>query len=265
MKQTARLVIEAGIASALLMGCGGQEGKMQDPTRIIRIGSDIYAPYFYVDDDGNFAGIDVEIAREATRRLGLKAQFVQIAWQNKDAILSEGEVDCLWGSFSMNGRENLYAWAGPYMHSKQVVVVNASSDIHHLKDLAGHSVAVQNGTKVESLFLSEATLGVSVEHVYSYCSISNVFATLKEGYVDAGSGHEMACRDYIKNISGEYRILDEALLSADLGVAFQKEEDPFLVDDLSRTLEAMCQDGTIRSILEKYDLDVEFALKGVGK
>lgn len=29
------------------------------------IGSDIYSPYFYLDNNGDFAGIDVEIAGEA--------------------------------------------------------------------------------------------------------------------------------------------------------------------------------------------------------
>lgn len=92
-----------------LSGCAVTDAP-EKPTKkeTLVIGSDIYSPYFYLDDNGDFAGIDVEIAREACRRLGVTPEFRQISWQNKDACLKSGTVDCLWGSFSMNGREDDY-------------------------------------------------------------------------------------------------------------------------------------------------------------
>ena len=173
-------------------------------------------------------------------------------------------MDCLWGSFSMNDREDEYAWAGPYMHSRQVVAVNATSDIYSLCDLNDKCIAVQNGSKPEMLFLTDAVPGVSVKKVYSFSTMPSVFAALKKGYVDACAGHETACRDHMKNITGDYRILDEILLKADLGVAFNKETGGEQAAELTAVLEEMKKDGTIRSILEKYDLDVDFALKGDG-
>ena len=247
----------------LLSGCSSTNtsGTAEEQKTLI-IGSDIYSPYFYLDEDGNFAGIDVEIATEACRRLGMTPEFRQISWQNKDACLSSGVVDCLWGSFSMNGREDSYAWAGPYMHSKQVVVVKASSDIHTLYDLNGKTIAVQNASKPDELFSDNAISGVSVKRVYAFSSMSSVFAALKEEYVDACAGHETACLDYIKDISGDYRVLDEALLRADLGVAFYKETGAAQAEQLTAVLTEMKNDGTLRKILENYSLDVDFALKG---
>ena len=66
----------------------------------------------------------------------------------------------------------------------------------------------------------------------------------------------------IKNPEGSYRILDEALLTANLGVAFEKHTDREKAEKLSAVLEEMRADGTIRKILEQYDLDVDFALNG---
>lgn len=253
------------IACLCFSGCAGRELPPEPPQNgSLTIGSDIYSPYFYLSDDGEFAGIDVEIAAEACRRLGMTAEFKQIVWQNKDAYLAAGTVDCLWGSFSMNGREGEYAWAGPYMYSRQVVAVNASSDIDSLSDLNGKRVAVQNGSKPEALFLGEEIPGVSVKRVYSFASMPTVFAALKMGYVDACAGHETACRDYMKNIGGEYRILDDILLKAELGVAFYKETGTKQAARLTAVLEEMKEDGTIRGILQKYDLDIDFALKGEG-
>ncbi len=66
-----------------LSGCAVTDAP-EKPTEkeTLVIGSDIYSPYFYLDDNGDFAGIDVEIAREACRRLGVTPEFRQISWQN---------------------------------------------------------------------------------------------------------------------------------------------------------------------------------------
>ncbi len=251
------------VACLCCSGCAGAAVRQEesDTTQVLTIGSDIYSPYFYLGDDGSFTGIDVEIATEACRRMGMRAEFQRIEWQNKDTRLADGTVDCLWGSFSMNGREADYAWAGPYMHSRQVVVVLASSDIYTLSDLSGKRISVQNASKPDSLFSTDAIPGVSVEQVYSFSTMFVAFASLKKGYVDACAGHETALRDYMKHVSGEYRILDEYLLRSDLGVAFDKSTGTEQAARLSAVLEEMKADGTIRSILENYDLDIDFALK----
>ena len=261
-KKRIRMAAFWAVLCLLLPGCGKAAApETAGGQETLVIGSDIYSPYFYLDDSGDFAGIDVEIAEEACRRLGVTPEFRQISWQSKDTCLSDGTVDCLWGSFSMNGREDEYAWAGPYMHSRQVVVVKANSDIRTLRDLNGKYIAVQNASKPDELFSSDAISGVSVEKVYSFSSMSSAFAALKRGLVDACAGHETACRDYINSISGEYRVLDEALLSADLGVAFYRETGAEQAQELTTVLTDMKNDGTIRKILEGYSLDIDFALK----
>ena len=67
----------------LIAGCTDTGIKDNTEKEKLLIGSDIYSPYFYLDDNGDFAGIDVEIATEACRRLGLAPVFIRIEWQNK--------------------------------------------------------------------------------------------------------------------------------------------------------------------------------------
>ena len=64
-------------------------------------------------------------------------------------------MDCLWGSFTMTGREEEYTWVGPYLNSRQVVVVHADSNIFQLSDLEGTRVAVQATSKPEREFLNQ--------------------------------------------------------------------------------------------------------------
>ena len=83
-----------------LFGCTNSE-KTGDLPEIL-IGSDTYPPYLYFDNNGNPTGIDVDIAKEACRRLGITPVFKQITWDRKDSFLDSNEIDCLWGSFTMS-------------------------------------------------------------------------------------------------------------------------------------------------------------------
>lgn len=172
------LAVLLALCGALLCGCGQRETETEE-LPVLVIGSDNYEPYFYLDENGAYAGIDVEIARAACERLGWTPDFRQIFWQEKDQLLADGEVDCLWGSFSMTGREDRYNWAGPYMYSRQVVIVQASSDIYGLGDLNGKRIAVQTSSKPEELFLKHQVPGVEqVDSVYCFADTVDVFAAL---------------------------------------------------------------------------------------
>lgn len=265
MRKLKLLALLVMIMCLLFAGCTDTQIKDNTEKEKLLIGSDIYSPYFYLDDDGTFTGINFEIATEACNRLGLEPVFRAITARDKEKLLADRTIDCLWGSFSMNDREDEYVWAGPYIYSKLVVAVSADSNIFSLSDLNGRTIAVQNTSKSEYLFLADAIEGVSVYKVYSFANILNSFAALKKGYVDACAAHETTCREYIKNSGGsDYRILDEVLLRANLGVAFDKSVGKEKAEKLSAVLNEMYTDGTLRKILEKYDLDVEFALNGGG-
>ena len=53
----------------------------------------------------------------------------------------------------MTGREDKYQWAGPYLYSRQMIVVRSDHDIWKFDDLEGKRIAVQATTKAEDLFL----------------------------------------------------------------------------------------------------------------
>ena len=68
-------------------------------------------------------------------------KVVQINWEEKKELVESGEIDCIMGCFSMEGRLDDYRWAGPYIASRQVVAVNENSDIYKLSDLEGKNLA----------------------------------------------------------------------------------------------------------------------------
>lgn len=147
------LLLALWLTGVLLAGCAADTADTNADLPVITVGCDNYPPFTYVDSDGKPVGIDVELADEAFRRMGYRPEFVTINWAEKNELLENGVIDCIWSSFSMSGRADEYTWAGPYMYSHQVVAVMPDSDIQTLADLAGKTVVVQATTKPESLFL----------------------------------------------------------------------------------------------------------------
>ena len=245
-------LLAASAALGGLTACGGTDAKNSDLPQIL-IGSDTYPPYIYLNNDGTPAGIDVEIATEAFRRMGYAARFEVIDWEQKTALVESGAIDCIWGCFSMQGRETLYRWAGPYMVSRQVVAVNADSSIQSLSDLAGKTVMVQSTTKPEGIFLSgsDPRIPQTVE-VFSIEDRSVQYAMLACGYVDAIAAHETAILQYMKDSNAAFRILEEPLLVTGLGVAFAKNDNRGLDLQLNDTFAQMREDGTLERIVGKY-------------
>ena len=171
--------------------------------------------------------------------MGYKAQFVT--------------VDCLWGSFSIDGREDEYRWAGPYMVSRQVVAVMPGSDIETLADLAGKTVAVQATTKPEALLLDGGDPRIpEIRALLSMQKRELIYAYLSKGYADAVAAHETSILQFMSDFGIEYRILDEPLQVVGLGVAFALNDDRGLDTALNAALADMRADGTTRAILAKY-------------
>ena len=243
-----------GIIITSLTGCSEsvhQKKEKKKPT--ITLGSDSYPPYNYLNEDGIPTGIDVDLATEAFERMGYKVEVVQINWEKKKELVESGEIDCIMGCFSMEGRLEEYRWAGPYISSRQVVAVNENSDIYELKDLEGKNVAVQSTTKPEGIFLNRTDERIpKLANLISLGHRELIYTFLGKGYVDAVAAHEESIVQYMKDYDTNFRILEEPLMTVGIGVAFAKNDDRGICEELDQVLEEMRQDGTSLKIIGKY-------------
>ena len=257
-----------GCAAALiglLFGCGAQERETNTENNgrtAITVGCDTYPPFSYMDVDGNLTGIDVDLAREAFRRMGCEPVFTIINWEEKKDLLRSGEIDCVWSSFTMDGREEEYQWAGPYMESHQVVAVNPESDIYTLADLEDKVVAVQSTTKPEDIIRSHDGTLPELRKVISVPKRDLIFILLSKGYVDALAAHDTSVEEFMAETELEFRILDEPLLTVGLGVAFDREDTSGRNTELNEILAQMYEDGTTREIIGRYLPDADRYLGG---
>ena len=246
------VVLIFSMLMATLAGCDKAD-KVSDTTKkpVIKIGSDNYPPYNFLNEDGIPTGIDVELATEAFRRMGYRTEIVQINWEKKKELVESGKIDCIMGCFSMEGRLNDYRWAGPYIASRQVVAVNENSDIHKLSDLKGKNLAVQSTSKPEGIFLKRTDKRIpKLGNLISLGHMELIYTFLGKGYVDAVAAHEESIVQYMKDYDTSFRILKEPLMVVGIGAAFAKNDDRGICEQMNQRLEEMHKDGTSLKIIK---------------
>ena len=206
---------------------------------VLKIGVTDNDPYVYVDTTGDYAGIDIDIAREACKRAGLKPQFVDIDWNDRDRLLKNGDIDCLWCDYSPCYREDKYYWTEPYLTVTVSVAAKKTSGIKSLAHLDGSkTIAVIAGSVSERRLLA-GDLGVSSD-------------VQVKGYVDCWMADVQSLDRLVAQYPGVYRVFADNVMTVDLGVAFDDSYEGSVVKDLNTALFDMDRDGTIDRIVGNY-------------
>lgn len=270
MRRNRREKNEAGnqkyIAIAVLLcmvllifcSCGkkaAEEEVQEELLPEIVVGCNDYSPFCYIGTDGEAAGTDISLAKEAFQRMGYRARFRFIDWGERDQLLEAGEIDCLWCCFCMDGREKEYQWAGPYMYTFPIVAVKRSSSITTVEELEGKSIAVQAGSKGEEILLcAEENHLPQFKAIFSMQNRELIYSFLRKGYADALVSQEISILKYIRDydMEEEIRILDKPLKCMGLGVAFSLHDTRGLAPRLDETLREMYEDGTSEALLRTY-------------
>lgn len=243
-----------------LCGCSC-ENKEKKPELVI--GCDNSRPYCYTDEDGEFVGIDVELAKEVCKKIGYTPVFKQIKWNDRDVYLENGEVDCLWSCFSMDNQEDKYAWVGPYMYSRQVVAVLNNSSISKLENLEGKDIAVKISSKAEKIFAEQASENIpKVRDVYCLDDLEMAVTALRSNYVEACAGNIAGLKEELELAGVSYRILEPDLSRARLGIAFAKNSDSDFLKSIENAFVEMRGEGTTATILQKYGVETARTLIG---
>ena len=239
-----------------------KETAAQEDLPELKIGFALYEPFFYLDESGYYTGIDHDIAVEACKRLGRQPVFVETSWEKLDTLLDSGEIDCIWGRFVMNGRNDQYQWAGPYLKSPVVFCTRADETISSLNDLKDMTVATFVNSYTESYFLGNADEDApDIKALYTYSSLREAFAAFDKGYADAVAGHRKGLEQYTKYNPEAYRYFSSPLYIAKLGVAFGTSYDSAFVDSLNDTLASMYADGFFQKIADSYELSSDYLME----
>ncbi len=238
-----------------------EAGGEEERTTLI-VGFDAeFPPYGYVDENGEFAGFDLDLAQEVCDRRGWKLVKQPIDWAAKDMELSSGTIDCIWNGFTINGREDDYTWSIPYVNNKQVIVVTTDSGITDFAGLEGKTMGVQQDSSALSALEEEANaeLAASFAATEQYADYNTAFMDLEAGAIDALAVDIGVASYQLASRGDGFVILEQELASEQYGIGFLLGNDS-LKNAVEETLLEMVADGTFDEIVEKYS---DFGMAGL--
>jgi polar amino acid transport system substrate-binding protein len=104
-----------------------------------------YPPMESVNTKGQIVGLDVDIAREIAKAIGVPLDIKKITWDATFPEVVNGDVDMMIASTTITPeREKIVLFSNPYFESGQVIVVRDTDEsIHGPKDIAHKRVAAQ--------------------------------------------------------------------------------------------------------------------------
>ena len=226
-----------------------------------KIGLDAeYPPFSYLDDNGEYAGFDVEMCKAVCDIYGWELKIVPVNWDTKLISLDNQEHDCVWSGMTIldSMKDAGYVVSFPYYDNTQVVLTKEGNGIATLEDLAGKRVAVQLGTSGQELLedeegqleLSKTFDGGAAITMENF----NICATeLDAGGVDAVVIDLPVAQSLAAKFEG-FVILEESLGSEQYGICFRNGDDE-LCKQVEDGIMKLVEDGTYLALAEKYGLD----------
>lgn len=230
-----------------LCACGGKTGKQ---TLVVGFDPE-FPPFGFVNENGEYDGFDLALAKELCVRLGWEFKAVAINWDSKDNELATGSISCIWNGFTCTGREEEYTWSDAYIDNSIVAIVRADSGIESLADLAGKTVMVQSASSGLDALTANEELTASFGELVQLPDYNTGFLELRQGTVDAVVVDVGVGNYQIANTEGDYVILSEPVSVEQYAVGFYLGNEA-LRDAVNEQLLAMAKDGTMMSIAEKY-------------
>lgn len=264
----ARRLIALTLVLALAFAMAGCKKEPEEPTLdpkiappvigtagVLKVGVDLSYPPFAGTDEGQDAGIDVDVAAAIAEKLGLKVELVDIKPNEMAAALNEGTVDVMLGGISITDAVLAdESTAGSYLIDGagifSVVPTDSVATTLTAADLPGTRIAAQKESPAFWTLESDYGEGYATGHA----TLREAFEALAAGEADIVIG-DAAVGAYIARDFPNVAFRGQFGAAQPLGVIVKKDATE-LEAAVRKALDALAADGTLDTIRAKWLGDI---------
>ena len=209
-----------------------------------------WSPWTYHDESDKLVGYDVEVATALAEKLGVKAEFVEGAWDGLFAGLDSGRYDIVCNGVELTEERALtYDFTVPYGYIHTALAVRSdNTDITTFEDLAGKTTA-------NSIASTYMTLAESYgAEVLGIDTLDETIQMLVAGRVDATLNADVSFYDYLNvHPEADFKIVALTDEASQVCIPVRKgEETATLLAALDEAIEELRADGTLAEISQRY-------------
>lgn len=210
-----------------------------------------FPPYEMTTDDGGFEGIDVEIATEIAKKLGLELEILDMDFSSALLAVNEGKSDIVMAGVTVNeDRKLVMDFTDSYATGVQMVIVKEGSDVT-MDNLGEKMIGAQAGT-TGYIYASDSPEngGYGEDHVTAYDTGASAVQALVNGQIDCVIIDSAPAEEYVKANPG-LTLLEGEWVTENYAIGCDKGNTA-LVDAINTALAELTEDGTIQKIVDKY-------------
>ena len=209
-------------------------------------------PFGYVDEGGEYAGYDVELANRLAEDLGVEVEFVSTEAANRVEYLETGKVDVILANFTVTEeRAQKVDFCDPYMNVALGVVSHDDNVITDLTQIGDGEVIVITGTTAET-YLTENNPEIKLKKFETYANAKTAFDN-KEGVAWANDNTEVIA---FANSAKGFTVGIEELGSLDTIAPAVSKGNTELLQWINEDMEKLGAEKFFHAAYEKTLLDV---------
>ena len=227
---TATLALTAGFA-------------MADGHSVVRLGTEgAYAPYNFINDDGEIDGFERELGDELCLRAELTCEWVTNEWDSIIPNLVSGNYDAIIAGMSITDeRKEVIDFSEAYTQPDPSAYL-AMGEV----DLSNAVIAAQSST-IQASYIT----GLEGATLLEFATPDETIAAVKAGEVDA----VLADKAFLEPIAEAEADLmftgEDVLIGGGIGLGV-RQSDTELRDKFSAAIQSMKADGSLNTLIEKW-------------
>ena len=260
------------VASVCLLG----SCEKTDENTLVMATNAAFPPYEYKDGD-NFAGIDVEIAGEIAKKLGMTLKIEDVDFGVVLSGVAEGKYDMGMAGITVTpDRQENMDFSTSYATGIQVIIVKDGSPITSLDDIFefnadGVPVALKNpaikvGVQQDTtgdIYSSSDITGwgfnnveedgtIATNRIERFKTGADAISALKENKVDMVIIDQEPAKSFVAANEGIHILAGDNEYAIENYAICVKKGNSELLDKINKALDELKADGTIDSIINKY-------------
>jgi polar amino acid transport system substrate-binding protein len=209
-----------------------------------------YEPFQY-NDSGDVVGFDVDMMDLVAEELGVEQEIFDTPFEGIQSGQSLNTDKCDVAAAGMTiteDRARVIDFTDPYFDATQALLVKKDSGISSMEDLAGKSLAVQEGTTGAIYAKENAPEDTEIR---SFEDLALLQTAVKTGQVDAGINDNGVLFDYVQD-NPDLDVPVEFDTGEQYGFAVKKDGNDALLETVNQVLEDARADGTYDEIYKKW-------------
>ncbi|MBI0006554.1 transporter substrate-binding domain-containing protein [Gilliamella sp. W8126] len=225
----------------------------------IKIGSDTsYAPFDFIDKNGEITGFNIEITKALCEKANIKCEFQSTDFDALIPSLLSRKIDMISSSLMMTEkRKKQIAFSDEiFLTNSRLITKQGANLLPNVESLKGKRVGVEQGTSQEH-FVNDKWRPNGVI-IVPYQNQLQVFSDLVAGRLDAALQDEVTgSYAFLKQPQGKdfafagEILSDKGYFDVGVGLGFRKKDDE-LREAFNKALVEILNDGTYQKINDKY-------------